>query len=91
MTTETATTAMLDLLHTDLLSLGSDAEPWARLEEADERWHALSSGEQGIVSLAQAIWRGSESRGSISILGALDKSTRLRALAVIAEYYGAMG
>lgn len=90
MTTEQATSALMDLLHTDILSLGSDAEPWERVEEAADRWHALSSGEQAIVSFARAVWSGATGQGSVALLGSLDKQTRLAVLAVVAEYYGAM-
>lgn len=90
MTTEQAATKLMDLLHTDILSLDSTAEPWERLEEATERWSALSSGEQAVVSFARAVWSGAASQGSVALLGSLDKQTRLGVLAVVADYYGAM-
>lgn len=89
MTTDQAVTALLDLIHSDVLQ--SDGETWERLTEANDKAYALSSGEQALVELATAIWAAAGPRGSIALLGVLDKANRLNALAIITEHYGAMG
>lgn len=82
-----ATQAVLRMVDSAVMPTGSPGVIFTKIYD-EGGYDRLSSGEQRLVDIAFALWRGGDQEGArIGVLGGLDRTLRRKVLLVLVYYY----